>query len=178
MERNDVASPSTQGNDAPRVPMPVVLWNDIFVLVDQGNAVASDYPNLQRLVLEQGKKHPGGLGGLVIIPAAASPPPEEVRRAIRDVLTQVTPQLRCLCWLVEGTGFRAAAVRAALIGLGVFSRHRYATHVAIDMTDAVGWILKKLEQYEPRQSDLDIALEAIQRGRRTASAGSSESTMR
>jgi len=178
MERNDVGSPSTQGGKSPRPPMPVVLWNDIFVLVDQGNAVAGDYPNLQRMVLEQGKKHPGGLGGLVIIPAAASPPPEEVRRAIRDVLNDVTPQLRCLCWLVEGAGFRAAAVRAALIGLGVFSRRRYATHVAIDMTDAVGWILKNLEQYESRGSDLEIALEAIQRGRRMVSAGSADSTMR
>jgi hypothetical protein len=159
--------------------MPVVLWSDIFVVVDQGNAVAGDYPELQRLVLAEGRKHPGGLGGLVIIPAAATPPPEEVRRAIRDLLTNITPQLRCLCWLVEGAGFRAAAVRAALIGLGVFSRHSYPTHVASDMTAAVGWILKNLEHDHSRQSDLQTALDAIQRGRRTVlSARSLQPTMR
>src|SRR5688572_16343891 len=83
---NDMRSSHTDRGDSARPPLPVVLWADIFALVDQGNALAGDYPVLERMVLEQGTKHPGGLGGLVIIPSAASPPPEEVRRAIREVI--------------------------------------------------------------------------------------------
>jgi hypothetical protein len=166
------------GGDSARPSLPVVLWADIFALVDQGNALPSDYPILERMVLEQATKHLGGLGGLVIIPSAAKPPPEEVRRAIRELLTNVNPHVRCLCWLVEGTGFRAAAVRAALIGLRVFSRQSYATHVANDMTEAVRWILKNLEHGTSRQADLEIAVAAIQRARRNIHpAGSSDLAM-
>jgi len=167
----------TDGGDSPHPPLPVVLWADIFALVDQGSARPGDYPVLGRMVLEQGKKHPGGLGGLVIIPSEANPPPEEVRRAIGELLVNVTPQLRCLCWLVEGAGFRAATVRAALIGLRVFSRRSYPTHVARDMTEAIGWILKNLEHGKSRESDLKTAMDAIQRARRSMRrAGSSDST--
>jgi len=168
----------TDGGDSPHPPLPVILWADIFALVDQGNARPGDYPVLERLVLEQGKKHPGGLGGLVIIPSEANPPPEEVRRAISEVLMNVGPQLCCLCWLVEGAGFRAATVRAALIGLRVFSRRSYPTRVAGDMTEAIGWILKNLEHGKSRDSDLATAMDAIQRARRSMQrAGSSDSTV-
>jgi len=174
----DMRSSRTEGGDSPRTPLPVVLWADIFALVDQGNATAGDYPILERMVLEQGQKYPRGLGGLVIIPAAAKPPQEDVRRAIREVLTNVNPQVRCLCWLVEGTGFRAAAVRAALIGLRVFRRESYTTHIASDMTEALGWILKKLEHGTSRQADLEIAFYAIQSARRNMHpAGSSDLAM-
>ncbi|HMJ51191.1 MAG TPA: hypothetical protein VK540_03925 [Polyangiaceae bacterium] len=162
-----------EGGDAPRPRLPAFLWADIFVLVDHGHAAADDYPILERMVLEQGEKHPGGLGGLVIIPSGASPPPEEVRRAIREVITNVSTRLRCLCWLVEGAGFRAAAVRATLIGLRVFGRQSYATHVASDITEAVGWILRNLEDGMSREQDLGIALDAIQRARESMPAAGS-----
>jgi len=168
----------TDGGDSPHPPLPVILWADIFALVDQGNARAGDYPVLERMVLEQGTRHPGGLGGLVIIPSEANPPPEEVRRAIGEVIMSVRPQLRCLCWLVEGAGFRAATVRAALIGLRVFSRRSYPTRVASDMTEAIRWILKNLEHGKSRDADVKPAMDAIQGARRSMHrAGSSDSTM-
>jgi hypothetical protein len=154
----------TETGDSSRPPLPVVMWRNVFALVDKGNATASDYPILERMVREQGKRHPEGLGCLVIIPAVANPPPEDVRRAIRDVLANLAPQLRCLCWLVEGTGFRAAAVRATLVGLRVFTRQPYTTRVASDMTESLQWVLAQLSRAAPTQTEVRIALESIQHG--------------
>jgi hypothetical protein len=149
--------------ESPRPPLPVVMWRNVFALVDQGSASAADYPILERMVCEQGKRHPEGLGCLVIIPPLANPPPENVRRAIRDVLTNLAPQLRGLCWLVEGTGFRAAAVRATLVGLRVFNRQPYPTCVASDMTESLQWLLACLSKGSPTKNEVRIAFEAIQR---------------
>jgi len=159
-----MASTYAEEDESSRPPLPVVMWRNIFALVDKGNATVSDYPILERMVLEQGKRYPSGLGCLVIIPALANPPPEDVRRAIREVLANLAPQLRCLCWLVEGTGFRAAAVRATLVGLRVFSRQPYATRVASDMTEALRWVLSHLAKGAPAQTDIRSAIDAIQRG--------------
>jgi hypothetical protein len=159
-----MAVPYMEKDDSSRPPLPVVMWRNIFALVDQGSGSASDYPVLEGMVREQGKRHPGGLGCLVIIPSLANPPPEDVRRAIREVLANLSPQLRCLCWLVEGTGFRAAAVRATLVGLRVFSRQPYVTSVASDMTESLQWLLAHLSKGAPTTGEVRMAYEAIRRG--------------
>jgi hypothetical protein len=149
----------------PTPPAPVSLWRDLFVLVDKGDTKVSDYPILEKMVLEQSEEHPGGLGCLVIIPANASPPPDDVRAAIKGVLTRLAPKLRCLCWVVEGSGFRAAAVRATLTGLRMFSRPPYPTNVASSMSQALTWVMAHLAHGTGRAADVPIALDAIERAR-------------
>jgi len=151
-----------------RAPAPVVMWRDVFALVDQGKTEVSDYPILERMVLEQAARYSGGLGCLVIIPSTASPPSEEVRRAINETLTRLAPKLRCLSWLVEGSGFRAATVRAALSGLRMLNRPPYPTLIASDMTEAVGWILPHLSDGKSREAEVPTAVEAILRARSSA----------
>jgi hypothetical protein len=165
-----MASPNTHSRfspHAPAAPVPVVLWRDIFALVDRGRTSVSDYPALEAMVRKQAEQYPRGLGCLVIIPANADPPPDDVRRAINDVLTRLAPSLLCLCWLVEGRGFRAAAVRAALAGLRIARRPPYPTTVASDMIAALRWIILHLPNGGARMSDIPIAAGAISEGRTT-----------
>lgn len=150
---------------SPPSPVPVVMWRDIFALVDRGRADVSDYPILERMVREQAEQHPRGLGCLVIIPASANPPPDDVRRAINDVLTNLAPLLRCLCWLVEGRGFRAAAVRAALAGLRIVHRPPYPTTVENDLSAALHWMFPYLRNGMVRLPEIPAAIDAISQGR-------------
>ncbi|HKU38510.1 MAG TPA: hypothetical protein VJR89_10195 [Polyangiales bacterium] len=158
--------------DSP-LPVPVVMWRDVFALVDQGQTKAEDYPILEALVRDQAERHPGGLACLVIIPPTASPPPDDVRRAISDVLSRLAPKLRCLSWLVEGSGFRAAAVRATLAGLRMWSRPPYPTLVASDLGEALRWMLPHLENGPARLSQIPEAVESITHGRRSIHPGAS-----
>jgi hypothetical protein len=153
------------------VPVPVVMWRDIFALVDQGRSEVDDYPILERMVCEQADNHPAGLACLVIIPSTATPPSDEVRRAINDVLTRLGPRLRCLCWLVEGSGFRAATVRAALAGLRILSRPPYPTHVAGDLRGALRWVMPQLRDGSARLDDIPVAMDAINQGRGSVMPG-------
>jgi hypothetical protein len=146
-------------------PVPVIIWRDLFVVVDKGNAKASDYAILERMVIDQSAKYPAGLGCLVIIPATASPPPADVRDAIKGTLHRLAPRMRGLCWVVEGTGFRAAMVRGVLTGLQALSRDPYPTCIERDMSSALIWVLARVTPKQSRIDDIGAALHAIRDGR-------------
>ena len=101
---------------------------------------------------------------MVIIPSCARPPPEEGRRAIKASLDSLAERLRCLCWMVEGSGFRAATTRAALAGLALFVRAPYPTAVHKDVTEALRWLLPHFRS-EVRAADILDAATSVEHGR-------------
>jgi hypothetical protein len=143
----------------PTAAVKVVLWKDVFVIIDDGSARASDYGPVIRRIEQLNRKYSGGLGCLVIIPANATPPPEDVRRMLNAVLDGIS--LKCLCWLVEGSGFQGAMVRAVLTGLRLFSRRKYPTSVESDVEPAIVWILPHLEGGQTRLSEAAAAIKSI-----------------
>jgi hypothetical protein len=118
----------------------IILWRDMFVLVEDGKSRAGDYEHCGRLIAEQRQAYPTGVGGLVIIPEGATPPSDEARKAINAVLKSQEDGLLCFCWLVEGTGFPAAIARGILTGIRVFGRFSYPTQIANSLPDALEWM--------------------------------------
>lgn len=145
--------------------LPVVIWRDIFVLLDSGTLRVPDYALLERMALAQAYRHPFGLGCLIVLPATAKPPPEEVRKTIAGVLNRTTASIRCMCWLVLGSGFRAATVRAALSGLRMLSQTPYPTHVSATAGEALQWILEHLENGKERSSEVESIMAEIDSAR-------------
>jgi hypothetical protein len=146
-----------------RKPVSYIEWEDVFVLIDTGQGRAADYDPVCRAIVSQSERHGGGIGCLTIIPDKATPPSEEARRAINDAIGRIERKLRCLCWLVEGSGFQAAMCRAVLVGLRVFGSRTYPTHISTDIDEAVGWILPYLSRSRPAERAQAVA--AIRRGR-------------
>ncbi len=141
----------------------VIQWRDLFVIIDDGSVPVSEYQRIETIVRSQAHKSPGGLGCLVIIPQGAQPPPTEVRRYLDGMLDRLP--MRCLAYLVEGSGFRAAAARAALVGMRVFSRKSYSTKVASSLDEAILWLLNHLGGKEARKADVPTACKAVVEGR-------------
>lgn len=137
----------------------VILWEALFVVIDDGKGTASDYDVLRKMVVEQSSRNPGGLGCLAIITANAKPPSDEVRASLNKTL-EVIP-LKCICWQVEGAGFQAAMVRAVLSGLRFFKRQTYPTHISTNLVEAVGWILPHLEAGPGGRERLQLAVTHI-----------------
>jgi hypothetical protein len=131
----------------------IVICENVFVIIDDGSGRPADYVEPERLVHEQARLFPRGLGCVVIIPDGAKPPPEDTRGAIDGVLTRLSLRLRGLAWVVEGGGFQAAAVRAALIGLSLYGRRPYRTHVATSVRAAIGWLVPLLGTPSPEEVD-------------------------
>jgi hypothetical protein len=117
----------------------IVQWQDLFVVVDDGHVSIQEYDRLEPLVRVQAKSCPNGLGCLVIIPVKADAPPAAARQHLAAMLRRLP--IRALGYLVEGTGFKAASVRAVLIGLGIFQRDRYSSQVFTTVDSALGWLL-------------------------------------
>ena len=138
--------------------------DDVFAIVDDGNALPEEYLEAERLIHEKTAKHPGGLGCIVVVPAGSRLPPEAQRKAIEGVLTRLSSHLRGLGWVVEGRGFQAAAVRGVLMGLSLYGRRPYPTHVSTSVRDALGWLATKLAN-EAAAADIDRAAQEIARTR-------------
>ncbi len=144
----------------------IIQWRDLFVIIDDGSLPVDEYARIETIVKMQAQKNAGGLGCLVIIPQGAQPPPLEVRRYLDGMLDRLP--MRCLAYLVEGSGFRAAAARAALVGMRVFSRRSYSTKVASSLDEAITWMLQHLGGNQDRKGDLPTATKAIVDGRAAA----------
>lgn len=151
----------------PHAGIQIILWEDIFVIIDDGEGNPSDYTRLRPMLVEQGSRYASGVGCLTIVPVDAKPPSQLVRKAVSDAL-EIAP-LRCLCWLVEGSGFQGAMVRAVLTGLRVVGRFRYPTHIAGELEEAIRWILPKLANGAERVEKAHDAAAAI-RAKRGAEA--------
>jgi len=119
--------------------VPLILADSVFVVVDDGAAVATDYPILERLVVQEAKRYPSGIAGLIIVPHGARAPREEIRTAIRDSIANVTKHLRSLCWYIEGTGFQAATQRAVLSGLMLLIKPPFPAQITPDLRAALAF---------------------------------------
>lgn len=144
----------------------VILWNDVFVVVDNGSGRARDYKVLHELVTQRTLHVTRPLGCLVIIPRGAKPPPQEVRAAL-DATLQAIP-LRCICWTVEGGGFHSAMVRAVLTGLRFLKYQKYPTHIAASLEDGLAWMLPLLQGGAARLTELRAGAAYIRKQRESA----------
>jgi hypothetical protein len=144
----------------------LITWQDIFVVIDDGRARASDYDALKTLVVQLTAAHPRGLGCITIIPPNARPPSEQARNAISAHLELVT--LRCLCWCVEGAGFQAGMARAVLASFRLLSHHKYPTKVVSGLEEALAWMLPQLDDGRGRIAQAPAAARCIRWERRAA----------
>jgi hypothetical protein len=140
-----------------------VVWRDLVVVVDNGHAPASDYLSVAREVNQQSHAHPSGRGLIVVLPPLTRPPPPEVRDAIRQAYALVGPQLRAAAWVIEGTGFRAATVRAALAGLRSLMRLPFPTTVTSSYEVAVPFVLGHLPSRSSQSVEPEAVITAIKR---------------
>jgi hypothetical protein len=147
-----------------------ILWEDIFVVIDDGGGIPSDYLAIERKIIEQGVRFKEGIGCLAIIPVNARPPPQATRKAMTAAIEGAP--LRCFCWFVEGSGFQAATVRAVITGLRLVSRPSYPTHVASDLEEAIRWILCALKGGDDRIESAPLAAATIRAKRAEGSAQS------
>jgi hypothetical protein len=158
----------------PRVPaiecvvpdsrVPLIVAGNVFVVFDDGAALATDYPIIQRIIAKEARQFPKGMVCLTIIPPNAKPPREEIRDAIRDAFGNVTKHLAGVCWFVEGTGFKGAAARAVISGIVMIMSPPYPSHITTDFADALAWCYRTAGS--PIDDITSIALQ-IRESRRT-----------
>jgi hypothetical protein len=80
-----------------------------------------------------------GLRLLIVVEPGASMPPAESRAGIAAFMRDYAKNIRATSLAFEGTGFRAASVRAVVAGLNVLANHPFPYKVFATIGEALWW---------------------------------------
>jgi hypothetical protein len=138
-----------------------IQWQDLFVVVDDGAIPLARYNAIEGAMQEQAKLFPLGISCLVILPSGARPPPDDVQRAVKEMLTRLAPCLSCLAYVIEGVGFKAVAARASLVGMKIFSSRPYPIYVETSMQEGLTKVLSHLARGKTVTSDVNVIMKVI-----------------
>jgi hypothetical protein len=97
---------------------------------------------LQREAMEHvTSRYPGEASILCVIEPTSEPPPQQLRDAATNLLVELGPKLRCVAYVIEGTGFRAAMIRGVLSGIELVRRNKtYPARYFATVGQASAWI--------------------------------------
>jgi hypothetical protein len=110
----------------------VLLWRKV---------VTESRFQIQREAIEYVAEHyPGEASILCVIEPTSEPPPQALREAASALLTRLAPQLRCVAYVIEGSGFRAATIRGVLSGIERLRPNAYSTRYFANVGQAAAWI--------------------------------------
>ncbi|MEI9937735.1 MAG: hypothetical protein WDO69_11000 [Pseudomonadota bacterium] len=109
----------------------------------------------------------GGTGTLLVINSDCKPPSDEARTYIRTELANSS--MVAAAQVVEGTGFRGAAMRAVLSLLQLASRAPYPMEIFSGVDEGARWLSSELRTRLGRAPD-PLALVTAVRGLQTKPA--------
>jgi hypothetical protein len=138
-----------------------IPWQDLFVLVDDGSVSLARYEPIGFAMHERAKLFPQGIACFVILPPGATPPPDDVKKYLKEQLTQLAPSLSCLTYVIEGTGFKAVAARAALISMKIFASRPYPIYVETSVRDGLVKVLPHLIKGKTVTTDVKVIMKTI-----------------
>jgi hypothetical protein len=85
--------------------------------------------------------YPGEASIICVIEPASEPPNQELRQKASKLLTELGPKIRCVAFVVEGNGFRAAMIRGVLSSVELLKRDKsYPTRYFGHVAHAATWI--------------------------------------
>ncbi len=121
---------------------------------------------MRRIILELdglAKQCGCATGALLVIDSSCSPPSDEARTYIRTELARSS--MRAAAQVVEGTGFRGAAMRAVLSVIQLASRPPYPMSIFSRVDEGVTWLCGELETRvgtAPSRQNLAAAAREVQ----------------
>lgn len=138
-----------------------IQWQDLFVVIDDGAIPTHRYDAIETAMRDQAKMYPAGIGCLVVLPSDARPPADDIKRAVKTLLTRMAPSLSCLGYVVEGTGFKGVAARASLVGMKIFAARPYPIYVEVSMREVIMKMLPHLAEGQTVTRDPDVIINVI-----------------
>jgi hypothetical protein len=117
----------------------LATWRGHVVALWDG---APQLPAVQRfaeLLAKQVDARPGGVVYLAQLPATLALPDSQVREAFAKAGRAVSGRIAGIAVTVEGDGFRAAAVRAMVTGIGMMVGGRLPLRCFRSLAEAAAW---------------------------------------
>jgi hypothetical protein len=108
-------------------------------------------------------KYPRGVGVMHVVETEATPPDGETRRAFTEFFKQ--PAIKHFSVTHEGTGFKAASVRAIISGVHALARPGFQLAVHSSVADAARWAAEQNQQLGRREDwqSIERVLQTLRR---------------
>ena len=110
---------------------------NIAFMVWRRRTLVGPYRDGIQLVNALAAKHPSGVGVMQVVETEATPPDSETRKAFSDFLKLTA--IKHFSVTHEGTGFKAASVRAIVSGVHALARPSFEHAVHSTVADASRW---------------------------------------
>jgi len=141
----------------------VETWREVVVAFLHRETTVENMRELEAICVEHVTRSRQQIGLLAIIDARSPLPDEETRRQINKTLERMDRHLRGLTYVIHGSGFQAAAVRAVIAGFTALKRRSYPLHVTGELQSALSWMLPRLEGGASRSGELEEVRVVIER---------------
>lgn len=113
-----------------------VAYN-LVLLVWRRRTMPDAYRAAMRLATEHARQYPRGVGVMHVVETDAVPPEAESRKAFNEFMKW--PGVAHSSVTHEGTGFKAASVRAIVVGTAALARATFPNSVHSSVADAASW---------------------------------------
>jgi hypothetical protein len=139
----------------------VATFGNVAVTVLRQPATGERLRRLRRDLVQLYERHPGKVASMTILEAGAfGSTPEDVRA--ESIALMRESHVFAAAIVIEGKGFRLAALRALLAGLGLVSRPRHEQKVFENIDAAADWLVELMTKnaiHEPSRQDLVAGIE-------------------
>ncbi|MEO6602292.1 MAG: hypothetical protein ABIQ16_20595 [Polyangiaceae bacterium] len=170
----ELKRPRTAASDRPACgnDLEVVLMDEdhlkgtvfnLVLMVWRRRTLAEPYRAGSELVRNFALKHPEGVGVLQVVETEASPPDAEARKAFADFLKLTSIQHFCVTH--EGSGFKAASIRAITSGVHALARPTFAHAVHSTVAEAARWAVAQ-NKLIGRDDDWQVIERTLQKFRK------------
>ncbi len=142
----------------------VMTWDRFVGVVWKRETTAEGVAALNDAYREQATRYPSGVYLLTIVEKGAPMPSTEQREAVAVFLRSGIGRTRMSAVVIEGTGFRSAAVRSVVTGLAMLVRLSYPHEIFASLERAAKW----LATTSYNDVDPDSMVLAVTQARRSA----------
>jgi hypothetical protein len=120
-------------------------WGDIYVMVWRRDTVASTARRVHADIVAFARTHKR-IGVVTLIEERASLPPADARKVLAALMNEGEPYTIRSAVVCEGTGFRAAAFRAASTGIALLANYSFPHRVFASVELGGAWLVKGVNE--------------------------------
>ena len=133
------------------------IHKHILFVVWRRETRASAYARIGELVAQLAQDYPDGIGILQTVEVGAIPPDAGARQEFLKVMEICQGRVRHFSVVHEGTGFKAASVRAIMSGVYFYVSPKFPHGVFSSLTEAAHWHVRQeggLQRSELTERDI------------------------
>jgi len=139
------------------------VLSNLVMVVWRRRTLLGPYRDAMQLVTRVGRRHPTGVGVMQVVEVDAVPPDSDTRNAFGEMMRH--PAVKHFSLTHEGTGFKAASVRAIVSGVNALARPRFPHSVHSSVADASRWAAEKnriIRAWDDAAA-IELALQSLRR---------------